>query len=202
MLLARWGFMLAFVVSLLLVAGTRVIAMRHAPFEESEIQAFFAPSGGCKGPCFLELRVGAVVPAQLTNRLRKHEWVASVDVRRRLSGTYRIFWSWSGKQPDFINTQAQSTAEIEGSPTDAVIIPMKLRYADVLLLFGEPSSEFVIVFNYHSKARILMVYAPQGMMFTFDMDCPIEHDALLRQRASAMFAPLPRLEGEVVRYQC
>jgi hypothetical protein len=75
------------------------------PYDDHHLQALLTPPDGCMMPCFIGIRPGVTRLDDAVTILRTHEWVENYAVHITTIGGVLITWSWSGQQPDYIDSR-------------------------------------------------------------------------------------------------
>jgi len=122
---------------ILTVMFSGVIAVTHARPLNPALGDLLAKSPGCvpNALCFMGIYPGSSTLDQAVGALSIHPWVGEVDTR----SYSQVSWTWSGKQPDFIDSSVPGTA-IERDYMHVSIIRVKTRYnyGDIWLQLGTP----------------------------------------------------------------
>jgi hypothetical protein len=85
---------------------TVCIGLIHAqPYDDTDLRTFLMPSGDCVMPCFMGIRPGITRIDDALNIVHTHPWVDSYTTHFSTNGVVLITWSWSGQQPDYIDSR-------------------------------------------------------------------------------------------------
>jgi hypothetical protein len=138
---------LALLLTLLVVLPIALI--RAQPYDDSDLRAFLTPPEGCPAPCFTGIRPGVTTTEEAIAILEAHEWVASVGedyVKTALSEGKPvplepyIHWTWSGSQPNWIDSNLNSRFLDGDRQVYAINIDTHIRLGDILLTYGMPDN--------------------------------------------------------------
>jgi len=131
--------------TLLLAFG--IGAMRVLPAPDPDTAGFerlFQTSDECDTPCLLGIRPGIPLAEAMT-LLRAHDWISGVTVPNTFLPELYVYWNWSGRQPDFIDTSvpgqlfARSDTDDTGHYVIEVAVMTRLRFHELQRALGTPN---------------------------------------------------------------
>jgi hypothetical protein len=129
--------------ALMLVIVTLItLAATHARSVDSSLTTLLTPSLGCSGDdlCFMGIRPGKTTVRDAVTLLRAHPWVADVHTRPPFS---QATWTWSGGQPDYIDSTVPGTImQREYNSVSWIRFRTRYRYGDVWLQLGTPQTGY------------------------------------------------------------
>ena len=166
--------------------------------ETAATDSLFMPPPGCLAPCWEGIRPGVTSADEAFAILARHPWVDDVSAgdKDKLYGV--ITWQWSGRQPVYINTHAESVLYVMDGVVDRVQIQTTLAFGDVWLLLGQPERGG---FAYSTGPGILHPtehiadYTDSGVAFFSPLDC---HD-FWRQRANVVIRSALTFDNSLLR---
>lgn len=132
---------LRFALPLFVVLTTALLAT-HARSVDSSMRPLLDPSAGCSGSdlCFMGIRPGATPIREAIDMLRAHPWVANVLTRPPFA---QASWTWSGAQPDYIDSGVPGTLRRTGDSYVSLIqIRTHYSYGDLWLQLGTPQTGY------------------------------------------------------------
>lgn len=81
-----------------------LVGLIHAqPYDDAQLRALVAPANGCPMPCFMGIRLGVTRIDEAMAIITSHEWVKNYAAHLSSYGGILVTWSWSGRQPAFID---------------------------------------------------------------------------------------------------
>ena len=169
----RIRFLAASLLLTLFFAAT--LALVHQPYDVSVIRVFLNPPDGCIPPCFMHIRLGTTRTEEAIATLQTHNWVG--DLNSHLDGYY-LDWTWSGVQPDFIDTSHVGFLGARSALTgvyDAMTVDSNITLGDVLMALGKPDySFFGRAERVRSRVMIHSVYYTRlGLQADGEISCPV-----------------------------
>lgn len=114
----------------------------HARPLESTLGDLLTPSGGCSGTrvCFMGIYPGITPMDEATRILQTHPWVGQTQMQ----GYTQVYWSWSGRQPDYIDSDVPGTIIQRGySSVSLIRFQTRYPYGEVWLSLGAPETGYV-----------------------------------------------------------
>jgi hypothetical protein len=112
-----------------------MIGLIHAqPYEDHDLRAFLQPEG-CAAPCFMDIRPGATRADAAYLILEHHPWVSEIHAYADFGV---IAWTWSGRQPDWIDASKTGTLSITRGMVYSMQVYSKIPFGDIWLMYGNP----------------------------------------------------------------
>jgi ABC-type xylose transport system permease subunit len=119
-----------------------VLLVIHAHPLQTTIGDLLSASGGCSGThvCFMGISPGITLMDEARAILQTHPWVGQTEMQ----GYTQIYWSWSGRQPAYIDADIPGTIIQRGYDSVSLIrVQTRYPYGDVWLSLGEPETGYV-----------------------------------------------------------
>jgi hypothetical protein len=136
----RFTLRLALILTLLL-SGT--LAATHAfPFE-APLDDLFTTTPGCRAAsrCFMGIHLGSTTIDQAVAALSANPWVGQIDSRMFT----QVSWTWSGKQPAFIDSNVPGSATVRDASSISLIrVKTHYTYGDIWLQLGTPEQGYAM----------------------------------------------------------
>jgi hypothetical protein len=176
--------------SLLPILGFAIILLliRAQPYDDDTLRAFLLPDD-CPAPCLMGIHLNEMTAAEAVQILQNNDWVKSIDrtAINEKTGHGTIYWTWSGKQPVFIDSTLPGMfysssvifQNVDGSwGSDQILgsisIKTRIPYGEVYLLLGGGSTEESWPTNVRGYVKkIISAYYPdKSLVMSAMMDCP------------------------------
>src|SRR5690606_7929825 len=175
---------------------TLLVLAAHQPFDPTELRAFLQPSEECDAPCFMGVQPGKTNSERAFSTLRANEWVDEVFVI--LNGFYGE-WSWSGRQPSFVNTSSPGFLGAHSSQYDvyySMSIESTITLGEIYLALGQPDLSF---FTHTERARSRTLvhsvyYNALGLQADGAVSCPATLAGLWQSNLTLYWGSLPGRE--------
>lgn len=153
--------------ALILVFILSISIIRARPYDEEVRDSLNLPANDCEMPCWAGIHPGMTTEAA-AEILSHHPWVD------RMWGISYIRWTWSGQQPDWIDSSRPGAVSSHYGAVDQIGIPTKLSVGDFWLLFNQVDRGVVfasglsgLVYNF--------VKVDNGLFWIkADLKCPIQ----------------------------
>jgi len=161
------------VVLLMVLFAACITLIRAQPYDDSELRAFLAPPDDCPMPCFLGIRPGVTTLEETVGILEAHEWIGLVSSFEATEGRGVVFVtaSWSGRQPDFIDSDAALWLGVNDETIESIFIPTRIPLGYIWLLYGAPSYSDVVD---TPSAQYDGIYFDLPSAFMSEAVCPID----------------------------
>jgi hypothetical protein len=174
------GLLLKAAAVLTILFAACVALIRAQPYDDTQLRAFFTPSGNCPRPCFMGIRPGVSTVEEAMAILEAHDWIAGVNRYEATDGrgVTSLTAAWSGAQPDFIDSSEELWLGVEDNTVQGVFVSTRIPLARTWLLFGVPDyggvSENAIPETSRPSAGYGVVYFAMDSFFHISAFCPIE----------------------------
>ncbi len=135
--MSRMTLALASLLALLFSGVAAVVGGRR--YEDVvALRRFIDQVEACEKPCFMGIRLGYTTADEAEKILRASDWVE--DVRRT---TYTLTWTWSGREPAFIDGDASASMRLDGTGVvQEIRLDTLLITKAVWMAYGTPKAGF------------------------------------------------------------
>src|SRR3954471_1229467 len=117
----------------LLLIFTAVLLLFHAqPYDDHELRAILLHDG-CLAPCFMGIHPGVTQHEAVIKLLNKNNWVNKIT----FEDSIYIKWTWSGKQPDWINSTTEGLLSLSNDKVITIQFKTWFRFGNLLLSMGD-----------------------------------------------------------------
>ena len=179
--------------SVLAIAFALCITGIRQNYDDSDLRAFLIPGENCPSPCFMNISIGTTERDRAIALLEEDEWVG--EVYPHADGVYTN-WTWSGRQPRFVNTWVTGFLVAETSFDEAyyeMTINSTIRLGELYLALGNPDvSYFARPQPWRSRALFHSVYYTRlGLLAVGRINCPIRLSRLSNIELFLSWGPLP-----------
>jgi hypothetical protein len=132
--------LLTFILLLTLFFSACIGLIRAQPYDDSELRTFLAPPDGCPRPCFMGIRPGVTRAEEATAILEAHEWINTVSRYEATEdvGIVSLTATWSGRQPDFIDSSVALWLSVRDNSIQMISIPTRIPLGQIFLQLGIP----------------------------------------------------------------
>jgi hypothetical protein len=163
----------------LLISAVVVLAYDDAYF--SDLSLFLEPPRDCPAPCFMGIQPGQTTLDEAIALLESHAWVK--DVRAYIGDLTQyeglVCWSWSGKQPAFINAETYLSPCLHTQRGTSLIagisIPAAISFGEVWLLYKPQQMILTDFTKRKAEAYYTGVYLQNTLYITASpLTCPID----------------------------
>jgi hypothetical protein len=160
------------------------------PYNAPQLHVFLTPPEGCPMPCFMGIRPGVTTYDEALTILEGHSWVERVEATPHDAIS---IMQWTGKQPDFIDTNIPVDLRFSQSGTVYDIdVHTTLSAGDVRLLLGTPSALKLGVLRAPSAAiYVTNLYNQYSLGLMALVACPIGYERFLVSPARIMLSNTP-----------
>lgn len=173
-----------------------LIVATYQPYDASELRAFLIPPEDCDSPCFMGVQPGETASERAMTILQEHEWVDEVFVI--LDGFYGE-WSWSGRQPRFVNTRNRGFLGAQSAQYNvyySMSIDSTITLGELYMALGEPDLSF---FTHTERARSRTLvhsvyYNALGLQADGAISCPATMVRLWQSDLTLYWGSLPGRE--------
>ncbi len=173
--------LLRFALLILIVFFVVLLLLRSQPLSNGDLHHFFLPDD-CSAPCFMGIQPGVTSATEAYALLAAHPWVAKVDFgpgsfADMMSKPGLIHWTWSGKQPDWIDPSRPGTLTAASGRVDSLVIQSTIPLGAVTLALGAPGSQRIFTTAPSSpsaSASYVMVYPESRLWISVGAACPLD----------------------------
>src|SRR5262245_35277357 len=94
-----------------------LLIIRAQPYHDPDLEAFLM-TDDCSGPCFMGIEPGVMTTGEVLGVLNTHPWIETIDShivtpsQTAEDSAGIIHWTWSGKQPDWIDPSEKGMVRI------------------------------------------------------------------------------------------
>lgn len=157
-----------------------VVALAYDDPYFAGISRFLAPPDGCPAPCFMGIRPGQTTLREAVAILERHEWVDEVRVYLDdlVQDEGLVCWSWSGKQPAFVEVNTYVSPCLHTRRGSRIIrgisIPASISFGEVWLLYQPEQIMLTDFTKVKASAYYTGVYLQNTLFVTANsLSCPI-----------------------------
>jgi len=122
---------------ILIALFSAALAVAHLRPFDPVLNEMLDPSPGCRPTslCFMGIYPGSTTLGKAIAVLRLNPWVGDIDSRM----STQISWTWSGKQPAYIDSGVPGSALVRDSDSISLIrVKTRYSYGDIWLQLGTP----------------------------------------------------------------
>lgn len=140
--------------------------------EDTPAHAMFT-AAECAPPCFLGIIPGQTPTNAAFQRLYNHPWVRQLNqyIWYTAPGTSLYTWTWSGKQPAWIDDNQNGMFVTRGDVVERIDVATHIPMGDVWLLFQSPESGVIGAASGYEKADYAAVF--DGLVARAQPACPV-----------------------------
>jgi hypothetical protein len=133
--------LLVVALSIAVLLAAAILLIRAQQYDDTGLRALLTPPVGCPAPCFMGIQPEVTTAAEAVTILEGHPWVGAVDIRFNTNlREGELVWTWSGKQPQQIRSEAAGALRICDSLICSLAIPTRTPLGAIMLVFGAPDS--------------------------------------------------------------
>jgi hypothetical protein len=149
-----------------LVILSAVLLLIHVqPYDDHNLRELLPE--GCPAPCFMSIRPGLTTMDEAQRLLNENQWVDKITFA---NDTY-IAWTWSGKQPSWINQTPKGSLSGTNDLVTALQVSSLVRFGDMQLDMGSNGILEQWAYQMGRYATYTVSFPNHHLKLNFIVDC-------------------------------